>query len=32
VLGTAEGNGFVKQVRKETRALAELVEEIKRRG
>ena len=32
VLGTAEGNGFVKQVRKETQALAELVDEIKRRG
>jgi len=32
VLGTAEGNSFVKQVRKETQALAQVVEEIKRRG
>jgi hypothetical protein len=32
VLGTAEGNSFVKQVRKETLALAEVVDEIKRRG
>ncbi|MCX5683308.1 MAG: hypothetical protein NT049_06450 [Planctomycetota bacterium] len=32
VLGTAEGNGFVKQVRKETQELADRVDEIKRRG
>jgi hypothetical protein len=32
VLGTAEGNSFVKQVRKETQALAEGVEAIKGRG
>jgi hypothetical protein len=32
VLGTAEGNSFVKQVRKETQALAQVVEEIKKRG
>ena len=32
VLGTAEGNSFVKQVRKETLALAEEVAKIKNRG
>ncbi|MBE3133391.1 MAG: DUF4954 family protein [Acidobacteria bacterium] len=32
VLGTAEGNSFVKQVRQETQAFAELAEAIKKRG
>ncbi len=32
VLGTAENNSFVKQVRKETQAFAELVEAVKKRG
>jgi hypothetical protein len=32
VLGTAEDNSFVKQVREETRAFAALVEAVKRRG
>jgi hypothetical protein len=32
VLGTAEANSFVKQVRKETQALAEAVEAIRKRG
>ncbi|MCX5676136.1 MAG: DUF4954 family protein [Planctomycetota bacterium] len=32
VLGTAEGNSFVKQVRQETLAFAELAEAIKKRG
>jgi hypothetical protein len=32
VLGTAEGNSFVKQVRKETQAFGDLAEAIKKRG
>lgn len=32
VLGTAEANGFVKQVREETEAFAERIEAVKQRG